>query len=103
MTSTINTSQTPVLLNTAQKPNGRSGVADIGAQPSQGRGTEAQLDKVSMTSEASRLQKIEEQLSTVPAVDNARVAEIKAAIANGSFTIDPQAIAAKLIAFEGSK
>ena len=102
MANPINTTHTPVLLNTAQKPGGKP-VADTGTQPAQAREQQSQVDKVSVTSEASRLQKIEEQLSTVPAVDSAKVAEIKAAIASGSFTIDPQAIASKLMAFEGSK
>lgn len=103
MTNTINTNSSPVLLSMAQKPSGKQAVTETGSQPTQARGPESQVDRVSVTSEASRLQKIEEQLSAVPAVDSAKVAEIKAAIANGSFTIDPQAIAAKLIAFEGGK
>jgi negative regulator of flagellin synthesis FlgM len=57
-------------------------------------------DRVSVTSEASRLQEIEEQLMAVPEVNSAKVAEIKASIANGTFDFNPQRIAEKLIAFE---
>lgn len=57
-------------------------------------------DRVSVTSEATRLQEIEEQLMAAPEVNSAKVAEIKFAIANGSFDINPQRIAEKLIAFE---
>jgi len=57
-------------------------------------------DRVSVTSEASRLQEIEEQLMAVPEVNSQKVAEVKAMIANGTFDFNPQRIAEKLIAFE---
>ena len=60
----------------------------------------ASADRVSVTSEAARLQEIEEQLMAVPEVNSAKVAEIKAQIANGTFDFNPQRIAEKLIAFE---
>lgn len=57
-------------------------------------------DTVSMTDQVSRLQKIESQLAAVPPVDNARVAEIKQSIADGSFKVNPENIASKLIEME---
>jgi negative regulator of flagellin synthesis FlgM len=60
----------------------------------------ASADRVSVTSEATRLQEIEEQLMAVPEVNSQKVAEIKAAIAAGTFDFNPQRIAEKLIAFE---
>lgn len=57
-------------------------------------------DRVSVTSEAARLQEIEEQLMAVPEVNSAKVAEIKAQIANGTFDFNPQRVAEKLVAFE---
>lgn len=59
-------------------------------------------DRVSVTDTASRLQKIEEQLSAMPDINHEKVAQIKKAIADGTFTIDPAAVAEKLIAFETS-
>jgi negative regulator of flagellin synthesis FlgM len=59
-------------------------------------------DRVSMTDTASRLQKIEEQLSAMPDINHDKVAEIKKAIADGTFSLDPKAIADKLIDFETS-
>lgn len=102
MSNPINTSTSSVLLSTA-KPSGKQAVTGSGSQSAPERNTAVQGDKVSMTSEAARLQKIEEQLSAVPAVNSAKVAEIKAAIANGTFTFDPQAIASKLIAHESGQ
>jgi negative regulator of flagellin synthesis FlgM len=60
----------------------------------------ASADRVSVTSEAARLKEIEEQLMAVPAVNSAKVAEIKAQIANGTFDFNPQRVAEKLISFE---
>lgn len=59
-------------------------------------------DRVSMTEDASRLQRIEEQLSAMPGIDYDKVAEIKKAIADGSFSLDPKQIADKLVEFESS-
>jgi negative regulator of flagellin synthesis FlgM len=90
-------------------PSGLRGTAQRGVQhPTQGterRDTPAPLptpvtDRVSVTSEAARLQEIEEHLLSVPEVNAQKVAEIKAAIASGTFEINPQRIAEKLIAFE---
>ena len=103
MANEINTRHSSVLLNNTPKPAGKSGVNGGGSQAAVNKDLQNQEDKVSVTSEASRLQKIEEQLSTVPAVNSARVAEIRAQIADGSFKIDPATIADKLISFETGK
>jgi negative regulator of flagellin synthesis FlgM len=59
-------------------------------------------DRVSVTDTASRLQKIEEELSAMPEINHEKVAEIKKALADGTFSLDPQRIAEKLIGFETS-
>lgn len=101
MANQINTSNNSVLLNSSTaKAANKNSVNEQESQQPVNKGSNSLDDRVSVTSEASRLQKIEEQLSNVPAVNSAKVAEIKQAIADGSFTIDPQAIASKLIAFE---
>ena len=61
------------------------------------------LDSVSVTEKAARLQEIEDQLAAMPVVDSKKVAEIKQAIADGSYEINPERIAAKLIALETGK
>lgn len=47
---------------------------------------------------ASQLQALEGRLAQEPAVDAARVAEIREAIREGRFAINPEAIADKLVA-----
>ncbi len=57
-------------------------------------------DKVSLTETTVRLRALHGSLANAPVVDEAKVASIKAAIANGSYHIDPNRIADKLIQFE---
>ncbi|HTQ98531.1 MAG TPA: flagellar biosynthesis anti-sigma factor FlgM [Candidatus Acidoferrum sp.] len=81
------------------KPQAKSVTAD-GKTATAGK--TAQGDRVSMTDDASRLKRIEEHLSAMPDIDHDKVAEIKKAIADGSWTPDPQKIADKLVDFESS-
>jgi len=53
-------------------------------------------DNVSLSSASQSLAKIEAKIDTIPDVDSAKVAEVKAAIASGSYRIDSDAIAGKI-------
>jgi negative regulator of flagellin synthesis FlgM len=98
MANDINVNNPVSVLNTTQRGlNQPAHGADRGSAAAT---APQSADRVSMTSEATRLQEIEEQLLNVPEVNSAKVAEIKAAIANGTFEINPLRIAEKLIAFE---
>ena len=100
MANEINTNNPSLFLkSTTQNTAGKTPVSGEGGNRG-GVGSASQGDKVSVTSEASRLKQIEEQLSNVPEVNSAKVSEIRKQIADGTFTINPQVIAAKLIAFE---
>ena len=57
-------------------------------------------DSVHLSSEARGLQKLEEKANGLPDVDMDRVAEIKAAIENGSYQPDPKKIAEKMMKFD---
>jgi negative regulator of flagellin synthesis FlgM len=59
--------------------------------------TPADTVQVQLSPLSSRLQEIESSLAAAPAVDAQRVAEIKQAIAQGRFTINPDRIAAGLL------
>ncbi len=54
-------------------------------------------DTVNLTSDAKLLERLDKTLASLPAVDSARVAEIKAAIENGEYQIDADAIADAMI------
>lgn len=60
-----------------------------------------ETDSVRLTGEAAGLQALERQLGTEPAgIDMARVEAVRAAIADGSYRVDAQQIASKMLELE---
>lgn len=57
-------------------------------------------DTVSLTETSAQLRSIESSLASLPVVDTQRVEAIKLAIADGSYQVNAQSIADKLISFE---
>jgi len=65
--------------------------------------TETSLaDTVSLTGTAEKLRKLEAALSELPVADEDRIEGIKRAVANGTYEIDAQRIADKMLDFERS-
>ncbi|RDE22382.1 flagellar biosynthesis anti-sigma factor FlgM [Motiliproteus coralliicola] len=61
-----------------------------------------QPETVKLSNEAQNLSKLEESVAQLPDVDETKVAQIKQAIEDGSYSIDAERIAAKLTSLEGS-
>ena len=59
-------------------------------------------DTVRLTSNAKLLEQLDKTLASLPAVDSARVAEIKTAIESGNYEIDAEAIADAMIRLDRS-
>ncbi len=55
---------------------------------------------VQLSNEALALQQIEEQVGKLPEINEPRIAVIKAALEDGSYSIDPQSIADKMLSFD---
>ena len=60
----------------------------------------SERSSVSLSQQAQQLQAIEERLRELPEVDSERVNQIKQAIADGSYQVDSNRIADKLLSFE---
>ncbi|MGV8864384.1 MAG: flagellar biosynthesis anti-sigma factor FlgM [Pseudomonas sp.] len=60
-------------------------------------------EAVHLSNEAQQLQTISDKLRDQPVVNSARVAELKQAVADGSYTVDSGRVASKLLNFEAQR
>ncbi|MBV1877542.1 MAG: flagellar biosynthesis anti-sigma factor FlgM [Pseudomonadales bacterium] len=77
-----------------EKPDAAPNSAD-GASP-----TRVNSDKVELSPEAGRLRDIETGLKNFPEVNQERVSHIREALRDGSYSVDPARLAAKIVQFE---
>ncbi len=57
-------------------------------------------DRISLTGEARQLREIETRLASEPVVDSQRVEAVRSAIDAGTFTVNPERIAEKMMSLE---
>ncbi len=90
--------------NSLQNVGDNSGVQRTQGNPAVSRAlagkTRGKDDTVDITGSASRLLELESRIANMPVVDAQQVEAVRRALATGSFTIDPQSAADKMLAME---
>lgn len=97
--------------STGGRTNGPAGGSrsEAGGNPPSAGATQAPAEtakageSVQLSQQAQQLQTITDKLRDQPGVDKARVEQLKQAIADGSYQVDSQRVASKLLAFESQR
>ncbi len=63
-------------------------------------GRPSTVDTVSLTDTSARLRQMENTLAKLPVVDSQRVEQVRRAIADGTFEVNPAKIAEKMVGME---
>jgi negative regulator of flagellin synthesis FlgM len=87
------------------KGTGKSGKAQSSGQAKGAKSAAAATstsgsDRLDLTGDAGKLQELEGRIANMPIVDAQKVEAVQQALATGSFTIDPQTCAEKMLAME---
>lgn len=94
MSQKIEGNQPPAVRTTGPVGNR---VAPAGGDRSRPVEASAATDSVRLTGEATSLQAIQRELAAAPAVDVKRVEAVKQALESGSYRIDPDRIAGRML------
>jgi negative regulator of flagellin synthesis FlgM len=84
------------------KSLGKSGQAQRSSQPggSHAASSASRKDRFDLTGSAGKLKELEGRIANMPIVDAQKVEAVQQALATGSFTIDPQTAAEKMLVME---
>lgn len=100
MHNSINSRLDTGVLRLAEQSKPASGTA-AGEAGKDREATEAKpADQLDLTERARSLKALEEQIRNAPDVDSPRVAELKQALKDGTYEINPSRIADKLLALD---
>jgi len=92
----------PVQTDRSSRPENSVGRSEPTVEQENSGGRPSTVDTVSLTETSAQLRSLESSLASLPVVDTQRVESIKQAIADGSYQVDAQTVADKLIDFEAT-
>ena len=93
----VNTQRT-----TADKPAGNQSTQPAGAEQAKSQAQGARGENVSLSSQAKNLKQLEQKLGDYPEMDDDRIAEIRSALENGTYKIDAEKLAQKMLEMDES-
>jgi negative regulator of flagellin synthesis FlgM len=82
------------------KESATTAAAQTVAKPAPAGVAKAAAESVSLSSNAQALKAVEEKIQKLPDINEKKVAEIKAALESGRYTVDDLVIADKLLGFD---
>ncbi|MBW0146062.1 flagellar biosynthesis anti-sigma factor FlgM [Marinobacter arenosus] len=93
----VNTQRT-----TADKSTGSQNTQPAPSDPAKAQAQGARGDNVSLSSQAKDLKQLEQKLGDYPEMDDDRIAEIRSALENGTYKIDAEKLAQKMLEMDES-
>lgn len=82
------------------KENSAASSERTATQPTAPAPAKAGTDSINLSTQAQALKALESKLQKLPDVNEKRVAEIKAALASGEYSVDDLVVADKLLGFD---
>ncbi len=86
----------------ADKASGSQAPKQAGAEQARSQTTNARGENVNLSSQAKNLKQLEQKLGDYPEMDDARIEEIRAALENGSYKVDAEKLAQKMLDMDES-
>jgi negative regulator of flagellin synthesis FlgM len=87
-------------LRSTSKDSSQTERAPAPQTPAPTSAAKASADSVNLSSQAQALKAVEEKIQKLPNINEKKVAEIKAALASGQYSVDDLVVAEKLLGFD---
>jgi len=93
----VNTTRT-----TADKATGNQSTPSTAGEQAKAQSTAARGDNVSLSNQAKNLKQLEQKLGDYPEMDDDRITQIRAALEDGTYKIDAEKLAQKMLEMDKS-
>ena len=93
----VNTQKT-----TADKPSGAQNTQPAAGEQAKAQAQSARGENVNLSSQAKDLKQLEQKLGDYPEMDDERIEQIRTALAEGSYKIDADKLAQKMLEMDES-